>query len=139
MWVACDTVCLPKEEGGLGVRRLREFNVALLGKWCWQMLVDKEGLWYRVLKARYGEEGAVEGGRDSYVWWRMLSDIPCGVGVGVESWFEDNVRRVVGGGSSTYFWLDNWVGGAPLRVQFPRLFAFRVIYIHVCVCDNYNC
>jgi len=22
----------------------------------------------------------------------------------------------------TYFWLDNWVGGAPLRVQFPRLF-----------------
>jgi len=29
---------------------------------------------------------------------------------------------VVGGGSVTYFWLDNWVGGAPLRVQFPRLF-----------------
>jgi len=29
------TVCLSKEEGGLGVRRLREFNVALLGKWCW--------------------------------------------------------------------------------------------------------
>jgi len=29
---------------------------------------------------------------------------------------------VVGGGSSTYFWLDNWVGGAPLHVRFPRLF-----------------
>jgi len=56
-WVHWDTVCLPKSEGGLGVRRLREFNVALLGKWCWRMLVDKEGLWYRVLKARYGEEG----------------------------------------------------------------------------------
>ncbi|AES59183.1 hypothetical protein MTR_1g015430 [Medicago truncatula] len=26
-------------------------------KWCWRMLVDKEGLWYRVLKARYGEVG----------------------------------------------------------------------------------
>ena len=61
-WVDWDTVCLPKAEGGLGVRRLREFNVALLGKWCWRMLVDKEGLWYRVLKARYGEEGAAEGG-----------------------------------------------------------------------------
>jgi hypothetical protein len=56
-WVDWDSVCLPKEEGGLGVRRMREFNVALLGKWCWRMLVDKNGLWYRVLKARYGEEG----------------------------------------------------------------------------------
>jgi len=67
------------------------------------MLVDKEGLWYRALKARYGEEGGWlrEGGRDSSVWWRMLSDIRCGVGVGVESWFEENVCRVEGDGSST--------------------------------------
>jgi len=28
----------------------------------------------------------------------------------------------VGGGSSTYFWLENWVGGASLQVQFPRQF-----------------
>jgi hypothetical protein len=33
------------------------FNLSLLGKWCWRMLIDKEGLWYRVLKARYGEVG----------------------------------------------------------------------------------
>jgi hypothetical protein len=56
-WVDWDSVCLPREEGGLGVRWLRAFNVSLLGKWCWRMLVNKEGLWYRVLQARYGEEG----------------------------------------------------------------------------------
>ena len=118
-------VCLTKEEGGLGVRRLREFNVALLGKWCWRMLVDKEGLWYRVLKARYGEEGGQlkEGRGDSSVWWRMLSSIRSGVGLGEGSWFEENIRKVVGGGGSTYFWLDNWVGGVPLSVRFPCLFA----------------
>jgi len=44
---------LAKEVGGLGVRRLGEFNLALLGKWCWKMVVDREGLWFRVLTARY--------------------------------------------------------------------------------------
>jgi len=33
-----------------------EFNLALLGKWCWRLLVGREGFWYRVLVARYGEE-----------------------------------------------------------------------------------
>jgi hypothetical protein len=40
----------------LGVRRLGEFNRSLLGKWCWRLLVDREGFWYKVLVARYGEE-----------------------------------------------------------------------------------
>ncbi|KEH17411.1 hypothetical protein MTR_0017s0190 [Medicago truncatula] len=46
-----------REVGGLGVQRLREFNVELLaGKWCWRLLVERSSLWYRVLVARYGEE-----------------------------------------------------------------------------------
>jgi hypothetical protein len=57
-WINWDSICSPKDEGGLGVRRVGAFNLSLLGKWCWRMLVDKEGLWYQVLKARYGEEGA---------------------------------------------------------------------------------
>ena len=45
------------DRGGLGVQRLGEFNLSLLGKWCWRLLVEKDGLWYQVLKARYGEQG----------------------------------------------------------------------------------
>jgi hypothetical protein len=64
-WVAWPSICLRKEHGGLGVRQLREFNLALLGKWCWRMLEDRVGLWYRVLAARYGAEGGRvrDGGR----------------------------------------------------------------------------
>ena len=54
-WISWETICTPKEVGGLGVRKLGAFNFALLGKWCWRMLIDKGGLWYRFLKARYGE------------------------------------------------------------------------------------
>jgi len=56
------SVCVPKADGGLIVRRLRGFNLSLLGKWCWRMLVDNEGLWYQVLKARYKGEGRVHCG-----------------------------------------------------------------------------
>jgi len=56
-WIGWHDVCLQTEYGGLGVRQLKEFNFALLGKWCWRMLVDRGGFWYRVLVACYGEVG----------------------------------------------------------------------------------
>jgi len=47
----------------------------------------------------------------------------CGrVGIEAGGWFENNVQRVVGDGRGTCFWSNNWVGGVPLRVRFPRLF-----------------
>ena len=52
----------------------------------------------------------------------MLTRIRDGLGLGVGSWFDDNVRRVVRGGGATYFWTVNWVGGVPLQVRFPCLF-----------------
>jgi len=54
----------------MGVRRLRDFNTALLGKWCWRLLVERDGLWRKVLVARYGvEDGGLEdGGRSCSSW-----------------------------------------------------------------------
>lgn len=105
-----------------------DFNISLLGKWCWRMLIDKDGLWYRVLKSRYWEEGArlKVGGNLSSSWWRSLCRIREGVGNGVGSWFEENIRRIVGDGRETLFWYDNWVGEVPLRFKFPRLFDLAV-------------
>jgi hypothetical protein len=108
----------------LGVRQLREFNSALLGKWCWRMLVDRDGLWYRVLVARYGEEaGRLEvGGRSTSSWWKEVVKIRDGMGEGEGSWFEERVSKRVGNGVSTYFWYDRWLGDVPLRTRFSRLF-----------------
>ena len=55
-------------------------------------------------------------------WWRVLGRIREGVGEGDGRWFDENIRRVVGDGTNTLFWHDNWVGGIPLRLKFPRLF-----------------
>jgi len=85
-------------------------------------------LWYRVLRARYGEVGGriQEGGRDSSMWWRTICHVREGVGSGVGNWFDDNIRRVVGNGRNTFFWTDNWLDGAPLKLQFSRLYELSV-------------
>jgi hypothetical protein len=44
-WVSWNDVCRPKNEGGLGVRDLKLFNVSLLEKWRWRLLVGGDSLW----------------------------------------------------------------------------------------------
>ncbi|GAU11399.1 hypothetical protein TSUD_343900 [Trifolium subterraneum] len=119
---------LPQECGGLGVRKLREFNLALLGKWCWRMLVDREGLWFRVLAARYGiERGRLcVGGLRGSSWWRDVARIRDGGGEGEGGWFGGHISRKVGDGSDTFFWTDPWLDGTPLSERFGRLFDLAV-------------
>jgi hypothetical protein len=111
-WIKWETVCLRKEEGVLGVRRLREFNLALLGKWWWMILQERGTLWYRVLCAHYGEEGGRlccsrrSGGS---VWWQTILDVRDGVGRIDSGWMLDNITRRVGDGLSTLFWVDPWL------------------------------
>jgi len=66
------------------VRRIREFNLALLAKWCWRMGVENRSLWYRVLASQYEEVGGiiVEEGQFNSVWWNNLINIKNGAGVG---------------------------------------------------------
>jgi hypothetical protein len=125
-WLKWDSVCLHVNRGGLGVWSLGEFNLSLLGKWCWRLMVDKEGLWYRVLKARYREVGGriKVGDRNASRWWRMICNVREGSGAAVGGWFDNNIRRVVGNGSKTFFWTNNWLAEVPLNLQFSRLYEF---------------
>jgi hypothetical protein len=87
------------------------------------MLVDREGLWFRVLAARYGVEGGRlrDGGRRGSSWWREIARIREGGDLGGR-WFGEHVSRRVGDGSDTFFWTDPWVDEIPLCERYGRLF-----------------
>lgn len=53
--VSWDVVCKSKEKGGLGVKNLEWFNIALLGKWVWRLLVGNNALWSKLLIFKYGD------------------------------------------------------------------------------------
>jgi hypothetical protein len=52
--VSQDKVCSPIFEGGLGIKNLRAFNRALLGKWLWHFGSQRDAWWRVMVDAKYG-------------------------------------------------------------------------------------
>jgi hypothetical protein len=113
-------VCSPISEGGLGIRSLRTFNRALLGKWLWRYEHERGAWWRTVVDAKFG---SVEGG-----WCSLAPSGPHGVGLWKNirkgwSLFCRYTRCELGDGSKIRFWDDTWCGESPLKVAFPALFV----------------
>ncbi|XP_060969482.1 uncharacterized mitochondrial protein AtMg00310-like [Cannabis sativa] len=71
-WLSWNKLCNHKNSGGLGFKDLRQYNIALLGKQSWRLLVNESALVTRVFKARYFPKSsflaAPLGNNPSYVW-----------------------------------------------------------------------
>ena len=76
-WLSWDKVCTPREEGGLGFRDFKTFNLALLAKQGWKLQTNTSSLVYKVLKAKYFPDsdflGVELGSRPSYAWRSILA------------------------------------------------------------------
>ncbi|GKV37224.1 hypothetical protein SLEP1_g45281 [Rubroshorea leprosula] len=126
-WVSWVKVCKKREDGGLGVRDLRKFNMALMGKWWGRLAENKEGLWKRVVAGKYGEGGGhwldwIKGYRGvGSLWWR---DVCCldKIDRGRAGWLMEGFKTKLGDGKSISFWWDNWSGEGYLANKFPRLY-----------------
>jgi hypothetical protein len=108
-------VCSPISKGGLGIRNLRTFHRALLGKWLWRYEHERGAWWRIVVDAKIGSVG---GG------WCPLA--PTGLhGVGLwknirKGWnlFFSHTRFELGDGSKIIFLNDVWCGELPLKELF---------------------
>ena len=76
-WLSLDKLCSPKAEGGLGFKKLKEFNLALLAKQGWQLQHRHDTLVYRMLKAKYFSHRefsqASLGNNPSYTWRSIMA------------------------------------------------------------------
>ncbi|KAL5815317.1 hypothetical protein ACOSQ3_026106 [Xanthoceras sorbifolium] len=51
--VKWDRVCLPKCKGGLGIKKMKDMNQALLAKAGWRIMQPEVGLWGQILTSKY--------------------------------------------------------------------------------------
>ncbi|RVW34362.1 Transposon TX1 uncharacterized 149 kDa protein [Vitis vinifera] len=113
-------VCSPKEEGGLGIRKIDLLNKTLLGKWVWRYAYEKDNLWKKAIGVKYGQEGCG---------WRTKEVCgPYGVGLWKEimkeaEWCWESMDLKVGKGNRVLFWMDKWCGNEALSQTFPQLFT----------------
>lgn len=75
-WMACDRLCNVKEEGDLGFKDLKQFNIAMLAKQDWHLLNDLNPLVTGIMKVKYFPNtnflSAQLGDNPSYMWRRII-------------------------------------------------------------------
>lgn len=103
-WLSWERLCTVKEDGGLGFKRLREFNIAMLAKQAWRILNEVNPLVTRLLKARYFPNtsflNAQLGTNSSYVWRSLME---------TKEVMQQGCRRRIGDGRSTKVWQIPWL------------------------------
>ncbi|KAL3037714.1 hypothetical protein AAZX31_01G085700 [Glycine max] len=124
-WIKWEIVCRPKEKGGLGMKDINTFNLALLGKWWWNLFQHEGQLWARVLQSKYGGWRGLDeepGSNKDSLWWRDLKIIFQASQQGEQ--LKKGIMWRVGRGDRFKFWEDEWIQGeASLITKYPRLFV----------------
>ena len=116
-------MCNPIEVGGLGIKNIAKFNLALLAKWKWRIGLDEVGVWKDIVQSRYGSWRDMSSNRldkRHSRWWRDLCKI-CDVD-NQNNWFDQRVSWQLGDGRKIRFWDDKWVGDQALKLKYPRLY-----------------
>ncbi|XP_071714443.1 uncharacterized protein [Rutidosis leptorrhynchoides] len=128
-WVNWNQILLPYDAGGLNISSMKNKNLALLTKWWWKFLTNKEALWVKVIKSIYGyNDGldcilpspSISKGLTDTTWTNIINvkHTLTKLGCDITNMF---VKRI-GAGSETFFWHDKWIGDTVLKKAFPRLF-----------------
>nr|GEV51368.1 hypothetical protein [Tanacetum cinerariifolium] len=94
-WVKWGNVMASIDKGSLGVKSLKAFNLVLLQKLMWRLVNNSDILWDYVIKAIHGIDAGMDG---------------------------KGAKPKVGCGSSTHFWMDDWVGNGLLHLRYNILF-----------------
>ena len=115
-WIKWEKLCWPKEAEGMGYRDLATFNLAMLAKQGWRLLLYPNSLLARILRARYFPSEnflhAQHGANPSFTWKSLLEG---------RKVLDLGILWRIGNGFSIIIWSDPWI---------PSLEGFKIQSAH---------
>ncbi|GJV79438.1 hypothetical protein Tco_1515308 [Tanacetum coccineum] len=107
--IAWDNVCIPKHQGGMGLKILNLWNEVLITKHLWNIASNKESLWVKwvnVIKLKGISIWEVKAESNSSCGWKQILNL--------RGKMRKHVAYQVGNGEKCFFWHDNWSGKGPM-------------------------
>lgn len=96
-------VCLPKQEGGLGLRPLKEVNIVLGLKLVWRLYSSRTSLWVKWIHCYLIHKGSFWSTKcnanGSWMWKNFLK---------LKDLAKTYLKMEVNNGEHTSFWYDSW-------------------------------
>ncbi|GJZ80021.1 putative RNA-directed DNA polymerase, eukaryota, reverse transcriptase zinc-binding domain protein [Tanacetum coccineum] len=118
--VSWDLVCRPRNEGGLGIRKLDLFNKALMAVHLWNLISLKDSLWVKwihtyKLKNQSFWDIPIRGNM-TWGWRKILQIRPV---------IRDYIWHRIGDGMQASAWFDKWCNVGPLSQYVTTRDLFR--------------
>ncbi|KAJ0548751.1 putative RNA-directed DNA polymerase [Helianthus annuus] len=113
------TVCRPRCEGGLGIRRVQDMNIALMASHIWSLVNNRQSLWVKWIHSYRIRDRSVWDiplkNDASWTWRKLLQLRPI---------IRNYIWVKVGDGTGTMIWFDKWHEICPISSFItPRLIA----------------
>ena len=123
-------MCLPREEGEIGLRMIHEFNMALLAKQLWRLVNFPDSLVARVLRGRYCRMSSPlrlhSVSSPSYVWSSISA---------ARKLLLLGIRQKIHSGYEVRVWEDPWI---PTTLARPARSIALVLHLNLRVSDLIN-
>ena len=117
-----DIISQPKNVGGLGIKKSKCRNVALLAKRTWTLQLGSNEIWTDLFKHKYNSSGSANQCKSIIYKSFCLANTVCDKGRGF----------LIGNGHSINFWHDNWLGSSTLREKILGPFNLREDTLNLC-------
>ncbi|GJX54549.1 RNA-directed DNA polymerase, eukaryota, reverse transcriptase zinc-binding domain protein [Tanacetum coccineum] len=127
-WVRWKSVMASKDAGGLGVSSLFALNRALMFKWVWRFISQKNSLWTRVISALHGDAGKIGKQITSTypsTWLNIVQEVEALKMQGLD--LLSFINPKLGNGLNTSFWDVPWRGDTALKELAPRIYALETL------------